>query len=765
MKKITASFENVENAALWIVKIGLWIIPFLPIYISSSMLFPFITGKNFTFRIMVEVMFALWVGLAVAVPDFRPRLTRLFKAVTIFIGIVFLADLFGPNPYRSFFSNYERMEGFMMLGHLYLYFVMLSSVFRSRRDWLVFFHTTLLASAVVSFIGLSQKLGYQISLQGGFRVDSTIGNPIYLAAYLLFHIWLLVILIKQFWKLWWLRILYIALCIFELAILYFTATRGAVLALVIVAIPFLGAVVLWWPRIFAPHGRDASHRANGWMRGRKIALAVFAFSVALPLAFWLLRTSDFVRSSPVLNRLTNYSLDETTVKSRFMIWHMSGRAALDRPILGWGQENYYLVFQKYYDPRLYGQEPWFDRSHDIIFDWLVAGGVVGLLSYLAVLGTVAWTLIVAMRKKTLLLWEGLVLAALFLTHFLQNIFVFDNLNTYLLFFGFLAYTGYAAAGDSEDAHHASPHTGKLPQSALWTWALCLVAASASIYFLQISGIREGMALIDALRVTQQKGATLAQMQSAFEKALAYHSFGDGEVREQIGNAARNILNGQRGTPEERLAFTDFAVREMRKETERPAKDIKHLLFLASILSAASPLHPAYAPEAEAVLQEAIQLSPTKQILYFELGQLYLRESRFKEALQVLAAAQKLEPHYVFANQNLVVAAALAGDRAAVDTGMAALDLKSVDEATLARIGEFLRGDQVKAYDSALRIYQELASRAPQNPQYHATLAALFGQLGRTAEAVQEAQKAAALDPARFGHEAPLFIQQMRQNSR
>src|SRR3989338_10971912 len=132
------------------------------------MLFPFITGKNFTFRIIVEFIFVFWATLAIMHSEFRPRLTPLFKAATVFIVILFLADFFSPNPYRALFSNYERMEGFLMLFHLYLYFVMLASVF-SKREWMVFFHMTIFASIAVSYVALLQKMGYRVSLQGGFR--------------------------------------------------------------------------------------------------------------------------------------------------------------------------------------------------------------------------------------------------------------------------------------------------------------------------------------------------------------------------------------------------------------------------------------------------------------------------------------------------------------------------------------------------------------------------------------------------------------------
>ena len=41
------------------------------------------------------------------------------------------------------------------------------------------------------------------------------------------------------------------------------------------------------------------------------------------------------------------------------------------------------MFAEHYDPRMYKQEPWFDRAHNVFFDWFVAGGVLGLVAYLA----------------------------------------------------------------------------------------------------------------------------------------------------------------------------------------------------------------------------------------------------------------------------------------------------------------------------------------------------------------------------------------------
>ena len=43
----------------------LFLIPFIPLVVTSSMYFPFITGKNFSFRILSEIIIGLWGVLAV----------------------------------------------------------------------------------------------------------------------------------------------------------------------------------------------------------------------------------------------------------------------------------------------------------------------------------------------------------------------------------------------------------------------------------------------------------------------------------------------------------------------------------------------------------------------------------------------------------------------------------------------------------------------------------------------------------------------------
>lgn len=780
----------VENILLWAVRIGLWIIPILPFYVSSSMLFPFITGKNFAFRIIIELVAPLWIGLAIMRQEFRPRLTIVVKAVTALMIVLFFADIFGANPYRSFFSNYERMEGFISFAHLYLYFLMLVSVFRVRRDWLIFFHVSIATSIAVSYIGLLQRLGYRTSLQGGFRVDATIGNPTYLAAYLLFHLWLLGLLIKQFWparpddhsdgsrahkniKRWILMAVYMVIFLFELAIIYFTATRGVVLALLAAAVPFLAAVVLFWHNMFSwsARGAGSTHASRQrWTRGRMIAGIAFALIVIVPASFWLARSSRFIQESQVLNRLTNYSLSEATVGSRFLIWKMSLKGALERPMLGWGQENYYLVFQKYFEPGLYGQEPWFDRSHNIIFDWLNQAGFIGLAVYLGVFGSVFWMIARSLRKKELLLWEGLILLCLFISYFLQNIFVFDNLNTYLLFFAFLAYAQYlvyAREPVNGSSHHQKIHqkTGRsshqLYQRGLAGGAVLFAASLVSMYVFNIRAMKESQALIRSLQVVQAR-APIDDIIKQFQTALSYGTFGDTEVREQIGNAARGIVGNQQFNPDDQKKIAEFAAEVLKKETSRPAKDIKHLLFLSSILDRALQINPAYAGESEQILLEALKLSPTKQITYFELAQLYLATNHPDQAIALLKKAWDLEPRFIQAGINLEIIGLLTANKEAVAEVQAKIDHNTLDEQSIYRLA--LTYQQTQDFASALTLYSRLITINPNNAQYHATYAALLGFFDRIEEAEREVNKAAQLD-ANFAKESEQFLKMLRDGQK
>src|SRR3989338_3096159 len=161
-----------QNALRKIVFTGLFLIPFVPFPVSSSFFFPFITTKAFIWRIIVEIIFAAWVLLALFDPNYRPKKSLISYAILGFIVCIGLADLFGVAPIKSFWSNFERMEGFITLLHLGMFFIVISSVFREI-DWKRWWNVSLAASFLMVLYCVFQIIGVKDIHQGGVRLDGT----------------------------------------------------------------------------------------------------------------------------------------------------------------------------------------------------------------------------------------------------------------------------------------------------------------------------------------------------------------------------------------------------------------------------------------------------------------------------------------------------------------------------------------------------------------------------------------------------------------
>ncbi|MFA7309950.1 MAG: hypothetical protein WC050_03535, partial [Candidatus Paceibacterota bacterium] len=193
---------TLEKTLKWIVIGGIFLLPFVPLLVTTSLFFPFITGKNFAFRIIVEIIAGGWLALALVSPAYRPRRSWILGAFAIFVLLIAISDAQGVNPFKSFMSNYERMDGWVTIAHLLVYTVVAAAMMRTEQLWKWLWWVTLGVSAYLSLYGLLQVLGVTTLGQGGAaglsaRVDATFGNPIYLAVYMLFHIFIAAMLWTQ----------------------------------------------------------------------------------------------------------------------------------------------------------------------------------------------------------------------------------------------------------------------------------------------------------------------------------------------------------------------------------------------------------------------------------------------------------------------------------------------------------------------------------------------------------------------------------------
>src|SRR3989344_3088336 len=124
-----------EKTLRYIVLAGIFALPFIVFIVAQSLFFPYITGKNFTFSIIVEIITGAWLALALVRTEYRQRTKWHLCPLDNFVIIVAIADSNGMYPFKSFWSNYERMDGWVTLAHLFASFVVASSILNTERLW------------------------------------------------------------------------------------------------------------------------------------------------------------------------------------------------------------------------------------------------------------------------------------------------------------------------------------------------------------------------------------------------------------------------------------------------------------------------------------------------------------------------------------------------------------------------------------------------------------------------------------------------------
>lgn len=621
-----------------IIVIGLFLIPFTPFLVSSSFFFPFITTKAFFFRTIVEIIFTSWLLLAFLDVNYRPKKSLILSAILCFLVVIGLADLLGVEPARSFWSNFERMEGFVTLLHLGAFFVVIGSVF-SESDWKKWWNTSLVASFLMVLYCLLQITGLKTINQGGVRVDGTLGNAIYLAVYMLFHAFIAILFIWREWKNVTLRWVYGLLILAQIFILYFTATRGAIIG-------FLAGLLV----VGVLNLRNKDNPGV-----RKTSLALLSGLVLLIGIFWVARDTSFVASSPVLSRFANITTQELTSGGRSFVWPMAWEGFKDRPILGWGQENFNYVFNKYYDPEMFRLEPWFDRAHNIFLDWAVAGGALGLLSYLSLY----LALLLGIWRKAspevsqadFSYTEKSILTGLITAYFFHNFFVFDHLVSYVFFFSLLAYV-YGRNGGELFWKRSISETG-VKKIALPAVLILLVL---SLYFVNIKPIMGNVFLIEALKAVQTPGQ-MSKVSGYFQKSYRASKLGRAEVIDHLSMRSLQVFTSDISMEEKNDLFV-FAKDAIIKQTQIQENDARYELLAGSFLSSVGLLD-----EALEHLGRAKELMPGKQQIYFEIGAVYINKKEPALALEAFRQAYEMAPDYDEAKIIYLIGAIYAGDRA------------------------------------------------------------------------------------------------------
>lgn len=581
---------------------------FTPLVFQQALMHPLVMAKTAFFQSIVMLALAAYISLAAFYVGYRPRITRLFIAVWVVFAVIVLSAVFGVNPVRSIWSNPDRMTGIILMAHLALYFTMLSGM-RDIFSW----RRYLSVSVAVSFITALFPV-IQLTFPAIFfdrlhdRLSGTIGNPIFLATYLFFHVFIAIWLAERayreharFWP-------YALAGVFDLAIILLTQTRGALLALV-ASLTILSLYVAF----------------GGSRRARIAVYGMWACAVIFAGVFWLTHTYAVWRSVPILSRIAQEGF---SADNRLIAWRAGLMAFTERPVMGFGWNNFYVAFNAHYDPRLLRSgfsETFFDRPHNVFIQFLVETGVLGFAAYIFLFALIFYRV---RREK----W----LVALFTAYLVQNFFAFDSISSYVILFALFAWV------DTFSGTYSPVVMGGRGNASIESLivGMLFIAAGAGIYFFDYRPYTASRLEWKSVNyfVQGEMADGLDYMRQALAAPTPYKDYIAKDLYPNIALFYKQDLP----LPDVRNLVAD-AVRGMQEAAESQSLDYGFWIGLADMMQPISALDASYIDKGLVALDRADTLSPRRQATQYVRAKLLNLKGDKVGALRAMAGAVALDP--------------------------------------------------------------------------------------------------------------------------
>lgn len=554
-----------QNKFYWLYLIGFFLILTLPLLSFPPTFHPAAWAKSIVFRIIFSILIFFFIC---EILFRKSKLSLLWQKIrrgsatlpllllTALFAVFSLATIFSLDPSFSFWGNPYRGGGFLTFGLCIIFAIFIFLNLRGK-DWQKILDFALVVGCLTAIIAIFQKLGlfsrYMVSY--GSQPVSTMGGPIFFALYLILLIFLplvFAITTKSNKK----KIFYIiSFSLLTIGIIL-AATKAVFLGLFVGFLFF----IFFYPVKSDEVGISPKAKLFNWVnpRNKKILwlkiLTIIIIIFGIVGFFWLktqpqlvqvlekniLLGSSFKRTWSFAE---NFSLNEI-LESRGSGWKVAFNALKDRPLLGYGPENFSIGFDKFYDPTLQGiiKQPgasssgWWDRGHSIIFDVSVSAGILALIIYLSLFGTLFWRLQrikkyphksdeISINPRSAIIAHGL--QATFIGYLTANFFSFDLFSTYLIFFLLVGYAFYLISGSQENIEEQNQQqsppkktdesTALNPSKYIFITILCFILVwfiwSANIKPLQINKkINEAVFLSKRINSVAQYDLMLAKKQ-------------------------------------------------------------------------------------------------------------------------------------------------------------------------------------------------------------------------------------------------------------
>jgi O-antigen ligase len=720
-----------ERKILEMMKYVFFALPFFALINVPGLFRLQIFSKLMFFYLATELLGFLYVLLVFQnkkyLPSFFSNPAEIRKknwiliCATSYVAIVGISNLFSINPYKSFFGSISWENGFLTLLHFFLLFIVLASVFKKETEWLIFFRLNAVFAIWVSLSVLFQKIANNIfAPEGGF------GNPGYLAGYLIFIVFGCLAFFFQEKSDSWRKVFASSSALGAVVILYATNIRGSQLGLAAGVFAFFLIILLadknkTFKKIFA-------------------VFMLMVFVIEGCLSYYAISSgkvySMFKRSN--------------TVKTRLIAWGEGIKGFENKPLFGYGSENYISVFEKYFNPAYYNNgiskissEFGMDMPHNKLIEVLVFNGVFALSAYLALF--VAVLSYVYEKYQKTLEKKYAAFAGLFMAYFVHLFFLFDTVSSYALFFIFLAYL------DSQFPNQQTTGPKRKEKEKYLVFAVASIFLLSGFYFVAKS-TKASFDYGEALRLGRESdlGGSLEYLDKLRKDDVYWVE--DSAIFNYLRNPVLDQLakkTDQKGelvnlTEDEKNYFRRVIAIGERNYEKNPTLDYygitlgainnlagnfdssywnKNISMMEKIINNGSRRYEPYGilaeaygrlgqtKKIEALEKQAIELDPTYYYPYFVFGGIYLKFNEFKKSADLFEKSLENGCDAVTCYQAIADASSRANDfTRAIDASQQIAAIKINDPQ--AQVNLMLLYYNNKEYGKARELAQEIMRRFP-----------------------------------------------------
>lgn len=500
----------------------------------------FSAPKIFILRIITLAAIAL-VGCKWFVEGKITYKKSAWNIIAVIFGVVaIITTFFSESFYTSLFGAEGRFIGlFTMLNLIVLSWLVFNTFAKEETAKLL--KVSFITSSVLALYGLLQWAGIMDGLQKSWwgtdfvwsesvqeRVFGTIGHGNHFGAYLAMGIMLGISWLAMTKKLWHKAVIGLLIAL-HFGVLLLTASRGALAG-------FLGGIAVWLIFWTLFEGKKISK----WIKSTtgKISVGVGIILILIIVISGVGQKIPFVeRTISTIN-----FVNEGNIPDRLSWWYSTLDMIKDKPLLGYGLSTYRDIYNKYrradYTVNAPGDmqdliTP--EAAHNEYLNTAATQGIIGLFSYLVLLGFVLWKSGKNIRSEKSINQNWLMQTGIYSAIIVYSVQVFVSFGVIATMF--MLFTLLGAALSLSESHEQKINIKGLPNYAMTVGISIIVCCGLICSLKEISAeyyYQQGL-------VMQSKGDTEKAIENfqlaVLEKPQEYaypQGFGDFALK-QSGN--------------------------------------------------------------------------------------------------------------------------------------------------------------------------------------------------------------------------------------